>query len=139
MAPTNVYMIWVVEPVIEVLVIVNASVAPAAIEIPVKVQAPDLPLHVTEPDAAPDPVAGDKTIPLPAALDTKFPFVAVMFPKVAVTVVVAVNDPGAVNVDGIDSVTIPEDDEAVISLAVPNTETTLPEEDVTKGKEDDPE
>lgn len=71
----------------------------------------------------------------PAEPRTMFPFVAVMFPVVAVMpvppvkVVVDAIDPGAIKVAGIERVTTFEAVVAVIWLAVPKTETMLPEED----------
>ena len=78
---------------IALLVTVRVAVAPAAMEGEVKVTIPTLPLHVTAPDAAPDATVGTVTIPLAAVDVTKFPFVAVIFPRVAVRVVDAVREP----------------------------------------------
>lgn len=65
----------------------------------------------------------------PALPNTKFPFVAVIAPDVAVNVVVAAMLPGAMNVEGIDRVTAPAEVLAVIWLAVPATDTILPADD----------
>jgi hypothetical protein len=81
------------------------------------VTCPDLPFNVAV--VVPEAVPEFRTIPLPAADDTKFPAVAVIFPEVAVSVVVAVTDPGATNAEGILNVTVDPDAAVVISDAVP--------------------
>jgi hypothetical protein len=76
------------------------------------------------------PVAMSNLFPIVAKL--KLPFVAVIFPRVAVMLVpdvkdvVVVNDPGAVIAAGKDNVTAPAVVEEVIWLAVPVTESTSP-------------
>jgi hypothetical protein len=103
----------------------------------VKVTDPTLPLQVTVPLAAPEPVTGVVTIPAPLAESVRFPVVDVI-PVPAVTVVVAETEvpaptvvvaamlPGAMKVEGIDNTTAPLVGDAVISLAVPVTERTSP-------------
>lgn len=56
---------------------------------------------------------------LPAVPRTRLPFVAVMAPEVAVRVVAAVTEPGALNVEGTDKVTVDPEAAVVISLEVP--------------------
>jgi hypothetical protein len=67
----------------------------------------------------PDAVPELRTSPLPAADDTKFPAVAVIFPRVAVNVVVAAIDPGAINAEGTLTVIVDPEAAVVISEAVP--------------------
>jgi hypothetical protein len=67
------------------------KVAPAAILGVVIVTWPERPLRVAV--VVPEAVPELRTIPLPAAVETKFPAVAVILPRVAVNVVVAVNEP----------------------------------------------
>lgn len=57
----------------------------------------------------------------PAAVKTKLPFVAVMFPRVAVRVVALAMLPGAINVAGIDQVMVDPDPVVVIWFAVPSS------------------
>lgn len=59
--------------------------------------------------------------PLAAVEATKSPLVAVILPEVAVTVVVAVTDPGAVIAEGRDSVRVDPEAAVVIWFAVPAT------------------
>lgn len=80
-------------PAMLVLPIVKVRSAAAAIETPVKVIEPTRPLQFTVSDAAPLAVTTGKVKPVPAVDATKLPFVAVMFPNVAVIVVVAVIGP----------------------------------------------
>lgn len=77
-------------PAIEVLPIVKVRSAAAAIETPVNVTDPVRPLQFTVPDAAPLAVVTGRETPVPAATATKFPFVAVILPEVAVRLVPAV-------------------------------------------------
>ena len=95
-APDMLNSSLVLEPAIEVLPMVRVKSAAAAIDTLLKVTEPTRPLQFTVPDAAPVPVATLNETPLPAAEDTKLPLVAVISPKVAVMVVVAVTEPGAV-------------------------------------------
>ena len=92
-APDKEAMSRVEDPVIDVFAIVRVKSAFAASETVVKVIDPTRPLHVTVPLAAPDPVTGVKRTPVPEVDATKFPFVAVIAPRVAVIVVAAVRDP----------------------------------------------
>lgn len=75
------------------LVIVRVRSAAAAMLTVVKVTRPDLPLFTTGPEAAPDVDAAASKIPVPKAVATRFPLVAVMAPAVAVSVVDAVSEP----------------------------------------------
>lgn len=120
------------EEVIEEFVRVNVKLDPAIIETAVNVALPDLPLTTTGEAAAPLAEAEFKRIPVPDAVPTKFPLVAVIAPAVtvspvpmvavvvtakddpAVSVVVEAIDPGAINVDGILKVVTPAVVEAVI-------------------------
>jgi hypothetical protein len=128
--PVSPYKICVVEAVTAEFVIVKVNWAPATIEGVVIVICPDLPFNVAE--VVPEAVPEFNTIPSPAAELTKLPLVAVMLPVVAVIPVPPVNvvveaiEPGAMKVVGIESVTAPAVVEAVISLAVPVTETISP-------------
>jgi hypothetical protein len=74
-------------------------VAPAAIDTSVKVALTTRPLAVIG-EFPVIPIAGEVLSPVPEAVATKFPLVAVIAPLVAVTVVVAVIDPGATRVEG---------------------------------------
>jgi len=89
--PVNQYPHCVEEPAIEVLEIVIENVAPAAMEGVVIVTCPTRPFRVAV--VVPDTVVDVNWNPLPAVEETKFPFVAVMFPSVAVRLVEAVRDP----------------------------------------------
>lgn len=80
--------------------------------------------RVTEPKAfAPAdvvvPTLVDRIL-FPDVPRTRLPFVAVMAPKVAVSVVVAAIEPGAMNVDGTDQVIVLPDPVVVIWFAVPS-------------------
>jgi hypothetical protein len=103
---------------------VMVKVAPAAIDGVVIVTCPDLPLAVAV--VVPDPVTGVNTSPVPDVVATKLPLVAVMFPSVAVSVVVVVNDPGVVIAEGRETVATPAVVITVIWLVVPNTLRTSP-------------
>lgn len=94
-------------PAIEVFPIVKVRSAPAAIETVVKVTDPTRPLQFTVPEAAPDPVTTGKLSPFPAVEETRFPLVAVMFPRVAVTVVPADTDPRVAEMFPADAVMFP--------------------------------
>lgn len=134
----------VVAPLMEIRTIVEAAViaefvsvnvrsAPAAIETLVNVARPDLPLTTTGEAAAPESDGDVNNRPVPDVDATKFPFVAVILPSVAVMVVpaandvVVVNDPGAVMADGSDTVAVPATVLTVIWFAVPETATTSPD------------
>ena len=75
------------------------------------------------PTEALDPVA--ITILFPAVPKLKFPFVAVIFPNVAVNVVVAVTEPGAVTALGRETIAAPVVGDTVTWFDVPETESTL--------------
>lgn len=68
------------------------------------------PTNVTDPiELAPAAVVVptlDRTILFPAAVRTKLPLVAVMAPRVAVRVVVAAIDPGAMKAAGVERVIV---------------------------------
>jgi hypothetical protein len=98
---------------------VNVTEAPAATDGLVKLHEPTRPLHTTGPLAAPDAVVTTAENPLPAALETKLPLVAVISPRVAVNVVVAVTEPGAVRAAGSDHVIVLPEPVVVIWFAVP--------------------
>jgi hypothetical protein len=83
----------VVEAVIEEFVNVRVKSAPAAMETDVKVALPDLPLTTTGEDATPEAWEEFKRIPVPTAVATKLPLVAVILPKVAVMLVPALTAP----------------------------------------------
>ena len=89
--PISQYPTNVPEPVIELLVMVIAYVAPAAILGVVIVIDPTLPFNVAV--VVPDVDCGFSRSPVPAVVPTKLPFVAVIAPKVAVSEVEAVSDP----------------------------------------------
>ena len=80
--------------------------------------------NVTEPNAlAPAAVVVPTLvlrILLPAVPKTKLPLVAVIAPAVAVNVVVAAIDPGAINAAGVERVIVAPDPVVVTWLAVPN-------------------
>lgn len=79
------------EPVTEELVKTNENVAPAAIDGVVIVTCPERPLSVAV--VVPEAVPELSTMPFPAAEETKFPAVTVMFPEVAVMDVPALTAP----------------------------------------------
>ncbi len=109
----------VVDAVIEELVMVSVKSAAAAIDTDVNVALPDLPLTTTGPDAAPEAWDEVKRIPVPVVDATKFPFVVVIAPRVAVNVVVAVREPGAVIAAGKLKVMVLPEPVDVIWFAVP--------------------
>lgn len=92
-APLMLIITSVVEAVIAEFVMVNVRSAAAAIDTVVNVALPDLPLTTTGPEAAPEACEEFNRIPVPTVLATKFPFVVVIAPEVAVIVVAAVKDP----------------------------------------------
>lgn len=106
-APIDCLQIWIKELVVTAVV--------ATVTVP--------PTRVTEPiefaPAAEVVPTLERTILLPAAVRTKLPFVAVMFPKVAVKEVVAAIEPGAMNVLGTEKVKEFKPPVVVIWLAVP--------------------
>jgi hypothetical protein len=82
------------------------------------VTVPGVPERAAEvPADALDPVA--IVILFPAVDKARLPFVAVMFPKVAVKLVVAATDPGAIKADGVDRVKVDPEPVEVIWEAVP--------------------
>ena len=85
-------MITVPEPVTALFVTVKVEVAPPAMLGDVKLTLPSLPLQITAPLAAPDPVATGRTNPAPAAETVTFPVVTVT-PVPAVTVPLALTFP----------------------------------------------
>lgn len=97
-APLILSITSVVEAVIAEFVIVNVRSAAAAIETEVNVALPDLPLTTTGEAAAPLACAELRRIPVPAAVPTKFPLVAVMLPKVAVIEVPAFTCPAVATI-----------------------------------------
>lgn len=115
----------VVEAVIAELVKVSVKSAAAAIETEVNVARPDLPLTITG-DAAAPLLEGDvNKIPVPEVDATKFPFVAVIFPKVAVTVVPAVTDVPAATEPSVEAMLPAE------AVMFPRVATILPADAVT--------
>jgi hypothetical protein len=137
------------DPVIEVFEVVKACVAAAAMLTPVKVTETTRPFAATVPDAAPLATVGVSKRPVPAVEATRFPFVAVMLPSVAVMevpavivvpeeravpaaiVVVEAIEPGAMNVAGMESVATPAAVVTVIWLVVPRIEMIFPAEEVS--------
>lgn len=91
--PDKLYKMLVPDPVIDELVIVSVMSVAAAKEKLVKAATPTLPLHTRGLAAAPEDDVGVKRRPVPAVDATKFPFVAVIAPAVAVSVVEAVKAP----------------------------------------------
>lgn len=72
-------------PVMDVLPMVKVISAFCATETPVKVIDPVRPLHVTVPEAAPDPTVTGRDTPLPVPAATRLPAEAVTLPVVATT------------------------------------------------------
>ena len=98
----------VVEAVIAELVSVRVKSAAAAIETDVNVARPDLPLTITGDAATPEAEGEVNKIPVPEVAATKFPFVAVMAPRVAVTVVPAVTEPNVAAILPAEAVMFPK-------------------------------
>jgi hypothetical protein len=95
------------DDVIALFVMVNVKSAAAAILTVVNMTCPALLFNTTGPDAAPEAVLALNCRPFPAVELTKLPFVAVMLPNVAVTVVAAETDPNVETKLPVEAVILP--------------------------------
>ena len=106
-APCRLYSTWVPDPVIAEFVIVRVRSAPPAMLTVLNTAIPALELRTSGEAAAPEAVLELKRNPVPAVDPTKFPFVAVTAPSVAVTVVAEVIDPTVVEMFPADATILP--------------------------------